>query len=70
MPVMDEGVVVSSLEAFSVLVLRVHCLIADDQLVPAHILKMLEYLAEVIKTTLFIGLSPHQHIPAFSMFLL
>ena len=44
---MDEGVVVSSLEALAVLVLRVHCLIADNQLVSAHILKMLDYLAKV-----------------------
>ena len=47
MPGMDEGVVVSCLQTFVVLVLRRPFLTAQNQLVPAHILKMLDCLAKV-----------------------
>ena len=47
MPGMDEGVVVSSSKAFSVRVLKRPFLAALNQLVSAHILKMLDCLAKV-----------------------
>ena len=47
MPVMDEGVVVSCLKAFVVLVLRRPFLTAQNQIASAPILKMLDCLAKV-----------------------
>ena len=49
--------VASCLSTFSVLVLRRHFLAAQNQLVPAHILKMLDCLAKVfLNTRLFVPL--------------
>ena len=47
MPLMDEGVVVSYLSTFSVLVPRHPFLAAQIQLVPAFTMKMLDYLVKV-----------------------
>ena len=47
MPVMDEGVVVSCLKAFVVLVLRHLFLTVQNQIASAPILKMLDCLAKV-----------------------
>ena len=47
MPVMDEGVVVSCLQTFVVLVLRHPFLTAENQLATAPILKMLDCPATV-----------------------
>ena len=46
-PGMDVGVVILCLKAFIVLVLRRPFLTAQNQLAPAHILKMLDCLAKV-----------------------
>ena len=47
MPGMDGGVVESCSKSYSVLVLRHLFLTANNQLVPAFILKMLDCLAKV-----------------------